>query len=164
MELALEELEKLDSVNQQTIFLICTGKGMDDISEQVQRAEELGVAITTVNFINDEYTDLLREAAGQTGGNWIDINDCSLYNADDIDEIQYRTRQAFPFIDERNQDVLDTDGDGILDIYEKNGVRATNGQIVYSDPDLADSDGDGLTDREELEIRTDEESGVTAYL
>ena len=122
LELALDELEKLDSVNQQTIFLICTGKGMDDISEQVQRAEELGVAITTVNFMNGSYTELLKNVAEQTGGNWIDISDCELYNETDIDEIQYRTRQAFPFIDERNQNVLDTDGDGILDIYEKNDI------------------------------------------
>lgn len=47
-------------------------------------------------------------------------------------------------------DYTDTDGDGLYDTYEINGVRIQNGKIVYTDPYNSDSDGDGISDFEEM--------------
>jgi hypothetical protein len=44
----------------------------------------------------------------------------------------------------------DTDGDGLYDVYENVGMRLSNGQYIYSDPQKKDTDGDGLNDGEEV--------------
>lgn len=49
-----------------------------------------------------------------------------------------------------HMDMKDTDGDGLYDVYETNGMRLSNGQIVYTDPTKADSDGDGINDYEAM--------------
>ncbi|GHH98682.1 hypothetical protein AM1BK_22250 [Neobacillus kokaensis] len=46
-------------------------------------------------------------------------------------------------------DTTDTDGDGLYDIYETEGMKTPYG-IIYSDPNKKDTDGDGLTDGEEM--------------
>lgn len=46
--------------------------------------------------------------------------------------------------------MLDSDGDGIYDTIEINGVRIQNGKVVYTDPYKADTDGDGVSDFDEL--------------
>ncbi len=47
-------------------------------------------------------------------------------------------------------DYHDTDGDGLYDTYEINGMRIQNGTVVYTDPFNADSDNDGLSDYQEM--------------
>ena len=47
-------------------------------------------------------------------------------------------------------ELLDSDGDGIYDTMEINGIRIQNGTIAYTDPYKADTDGDGLSDFAEL--------------
>ena len=49
-----------------------------------------------------------------------------------------------------NIDMKDSDGDGIYDINEINGIKLSNNKIVYTDPNLVDSDGDGISDYDEL--------------
>jgi len=44
----------------------------------------------------------------------------------------------------------DTDGDGLLDVYEIKGVRIQNGKIVCSKPNDEDTDDDGINDFVEL--------------
>ncbi|MFJ8067373.1 DUF3289 family protein [Peribacillus sp. NPDC096447] len=46
-------------------------------------------------------------------------------------------------------DITDSDGDGLYDIYEIEGMKTPYG-IIYSDPNKKDSDGDGLTDGQEM--------------
>ncbi|WP_026581608.1 DUF3289 family protein [Bacillus sp. J33] len=46
-------------------------------------------------------------------------------------------------------DTKDSDGDGLYDIYETEGMKTPYG-IIYSDPNKKDSDGDGLTDGQEM--------------
>lgn len=53
-------------------------------------------------------------------------------------------------IGEYAYDMLDSDGDGLYDTIEVNGVRIQNGTIVYTDPYTVDTDGDGLSDFEEI--------------
>ncbi|QNF30143.1 DUF3289 family protein [Metabacillus elymi] len=46
-------------------------------------------------------------------------------------------------------DTKDSDGDGLYDIYEIEGMKTPYG-IIYADPTKKDSDGDGLTDGQEM--------------
>ncbi len=46
--------------------------------------------------------------------------------------------------------LVDTDGDGLTDVMEIEGVRIQNGEVITTDPFKADTDGDGLLDSEEL--------------
>lgn len=50
----------------------------------------------------------------------------------------------------REFDYLDSDGDGLYDIYEINGMRIQNGRIVYTNPYNVDTDGDGISDFDEM--------------
>ncbi len=43
----------------------------------------------------------------------------------------------------------DKDGDGLLDVYETEGMRTITGRIITTNADIADTDGDTLTDSEE---------------
>lgn len=47
---------------------------------------------------------------------------------------------------------VDTDEDGIPDIYETTGVRSYTGKILKSDPDKADTNDDGIDDWESLNL------------
>jgi hypothetical protein len=49
---------------------------------------------------------------------------------------------------------FDTDGDGLSDNVEKNGIRIGDGEVIYTNPYKADTDGDGLTDGQEVGVRT----------
>jgi uncharacterized protein (TIGR03034 family) len=44
---------------------------------------------------------------------------------------------------------IDSDGDGLYDTYEIEGMKTPYG-IIYTNPDMKDSDGDGLTDGQEM--------------
>ncbi|MGP4038696.1 DUF3289 family protein [Gracilibacillus sp. D59] len=62
-------------------------------------------------------------------------------------------------------DLKDSDGDGLNDTYETEGMKTPYG-IIYSDPKKKDSDGDGLTDGQEMgpfESFTLEIFGVTLH-
>lgn len=47
-------------------------------------------------------------------------------------------------------DMTDSDGDGLYDVYEVNGIKLQNGQIIKTDPFKADSDDDGISDFDEV--------------
>lgn len=57
-------------------------------------------------------------------------------------------------------------GDGLWDIYEKQGMCGANGRFYYSDPALIDTDSDALSDKEEMgacfQIEVDDQG--TVYL
>ncbi len=81
----------------------------------------------------------------------------------DVNETQKSTANS----DETSSDVkinsTDSDGDGLYDTYEIEGMKTPYG-IIYSDPNKKDSDGDGLTDGEEmgsLQTYTMELFGIT---
>ncbi|MBR1931076.1 MAG: hypothetical protein IJ833_06335 [Lachnospiraceae bacterium] len=44
----------------------------------------------------------------------------------------------------------DTDGDGLPDYYELNGMRLSNGRIIKTNPNSKDSDNDGISDYDEM--------------
>ena len=160
IELAIDELNRLNSGNEKAILLLCSGEELDDIEEVVRLAKQYDISITTVDFDNEKrYSSVLKNAAEETGGKYLDI---SAYNFDiyeDLCEIATNAVESF-----RRNRMKDADGDGIFDIYELYGIKASNGTIIKTDYKKADTDGDGLTDSEEMNVEENAESGeVVAY-
>ena len=160
IELAIEELNRLNSGNEKAILLLCSGEELDDTSEVVRLAKQYDISITTVDFDNEKrYSSALKNAASETGGKYLDI---SAYNFDiyeDLCEIATNAVESF-----RRNRMKDADGDGIFDIYELYGIKASNGTIIKTDYKKADTDGDGLTDSEEMNVKENAETGeVVAY-
>ena len=137
------------------MVLMTDGIGNYDDAITARAADE-GIVIYTVGlgFWIDE--DLLRGIAAGTGGRYFPAA-----SADDLIE-------AFEEIGEViRDDGTDTDGDGLTDCEEENGMLSTWGmfdehldptqneafvgdRIVTSDPNDPDTDDDGLTDGEEM--------------
>jgi hypothetical protein len=60
--------------------------------------------------------------------------------------------------------INDTDGDGLSDELEREGIPIGTGERLRTNPNVADTDGDGLDDREELRlsnVRTHPDNGGT---
>ena len=151
IQLAIEQLNGLNSDNRKSILLFCSGTKLDDMEDVVEMAKKFDIPITTVNIVNDKYSAVLKNIAEETGGTYLDISGYNFSSRDDLYKIANMTLDAFSYI--ANRENIDTDGDGIPDMYEVLGVKATNGQVLYSDPNKADMDGDGLTDGEELNVK-----------
>ncbi|MDE5780153.1 MAG: VWA domain-containing protein, partial [Lachnospiraceae bacterium] len=121
--------------NEKIIILICDG----DVSYNttlVQSAKEKEIKIHCINVINGTSTAMAK-IAKETGGTYY-------YAA---------TTESLSKIISKLQgdtvgyvDPTDSDGDGLYDVYEVNGMRLSNGKIVYTDPNKADTDGDGVSD------------------
>lgn len=61
------------------------------------------------------------------------------------------TYKTDPLLFDTDGDTL-SDGDGLPDILETQGMRAINGRVYYSNPYVVDSDNDGVYDGEEMGI------------
>ena len=95
--------------------------------------------IGTIGLGNGVRRNLLERIANETGGKY--------FFADQSFELE----ELFEDIAEDTIDfVKDTDGDGIPDWYEINGMRLGNGVYIKTNPYDPDSDNDGLLDGEEI--------------
>jgi hypothetical protein len=121
-----------------------------------QRAKDAGIVIFTVSLGSDIDRALLQGIAAGTGGEYF-----AAASADDL-------VAAFEAIGSVvRDDGSDTDGDGLTDCEEKNGMLSNWGmfdtsldptkndpfvgnRIATSDPNDADTDDDGLTDGQEM--------------
>lgn len=114
---------------------------------------------------NDEVISGIEDCITNAINNGIIINTVSMgaYTNDYLDEQISRTGgKSYLFIDSigvksdydarlsYDGTLSDSDGDGIPDIYEINGIRIQNGRIIYTNPNNADTDGDGVSDYEEM--------------
>lgn len=121
------------------IILICDG----DVSESLKIitcANDNNIVIYCVNVASGT-SGVMENLAYTTGGNYY-------YAARSEDLIKVMENLQKETVD--NIDMKDSDGDGIYDIYEINGIKLSNNKIVYTDPNLVDSDGDGISDYDEL--------------
>lgn len=120
------------------------------------RAADEGIVIYTVGLGSGIDEALLRRIAAGTGGRYFPAP-----SADDLVAAFEEIGQVI------RDDGTDTDGDGLTDCEEENGMLSTWGmfdehldptqneafvgdRIVTSDPDDPDTDDDGLTDGEEM--------------
>ena len=140
---ALEWLEASKSGNSQIVVIICDGTvkynyKIDDVYYEVRRAKKNNIKIYAVN-VDTQESQILREIAEETGGKYFSAN-----TEEEIQELGKVFARASA------TDMLDTDGDGLYDIYEKNGFKLLTGEIVCTDPYKADTDDDGVSDYDEL--------------
>lgn len=131
----IDLLNGTTDTNKKMLILICDG----DISYNatiVKSAKEKGIIIHCINVVNGSST-AMEKIASETGGIYY-----YAATASDIEKvISELTGETVEAID-----MTDSDGDGLYDVYEVNGMRLSNGQIVYTDPNSVDTDGDGISD------------------
>ena len=105
-----------------------------------QQAANARITIYTIGLGSDIDEPLLRGIANGTGGTYHHVA-----NAEDLPDVFRRIE------DDSGDDGTDTDGDGLTDCQEEEGMHDSAGFLVFtSDPREADTDGDGLTDGEEI--------------
>lgn len=119
--------------------------GDDDMKleeDLLQSIVSQGIKLFVVNIADRNKVTNLRSMIVEAGGYYYTANkskniENSLYHAYEIIRTGVNTK--------------DSDGDGLFDVFEKKGIRSTNGQLIKTDPKNADSDNDELTDFEELD-------------
>lgn len=102
----------------------------------VQSAKNKGIKIHCINVVNGTST-AMEQMAEDTGGTYYYAATTESLS-EIISELQGDTVGYV--------DPTDSDGDGLYDVYEVNGMRLSNGKIVYTDPNKTDTDGDGGSD------------------
>ncbi len=133
-----------DDEASKMIILFTEGK-MHDFPEQLSEkvvaeiaryARENGIQIHCVDF-SDTVVEELESLATLSGG--------SYYQAVTTEQMMSAI-SGITGTSRSDMDLTDSDGDGLYDVYEINGMRLSNGQIVYTDPNNPDTDGDGIND------------------
>lgn len=139
----MESLENFN-VNKDSdrqLIIICDG-AISYNEDAVIYAVNNGIKI---NFVligsNESREKICRKISKKTNG--------ALYVVENEDDIQkYMSKISDKIFGNDLQ--IDSDGDGLCDSYEINGMRISNGNIMYTNPMEADSDGDGLSDYDEM--------------
>ena len=128
-----------DESYEKIIVLICDGEST--CSEVALNAAIYNnIKINCIN-VSRGSAEELRRIADATGGEYY-----YAATAADLTEVMKQVQQ-----DTLGEiDTTDTDGDGLYDVYEVNGMRIATGEIIYTNPNEADTDGDGITDGEEM--------------
>lgn len=136
VRLANEELiTNGDPEHVKLTILLTDGEGYYDPSLTTQAVEN-DIVIYTIGLGSSVDEGLLRSIAEATGGLYFPVA-----SADQLPDVFQRIPGGGG---------QDTDGDGLPDLLETNGIRIGTGEIIYTNPGLWDTDGDGLSDGEEL--------------
>lgn len=139
LSLAIDELGKIKNHKKQVIILICDGD-VNDVEKQVNDAIAADISIYTINVVNGDSSQLEYIANATGGYPYTAINSWQIVES--MNKIKNETISS-PI-------QSDFDGDGILDIYEKVGIKLSNGHTINTDPEKKDSDDDGISDGDEL--------------
>lgn len=123
----------------QLLVLLTDGQGRYSSGLTTQAAND-NVTIYTIGLSNGVNASLLNQIAVGTGGTYNQVN-----SAADLPRV-FRSVE----IDSGLAGGEDTDGDGLTDQQEIDGITDVTGTVFTSDPDNPDTDGDGLTDLEEV--------------
>lgn len=137
-------------------ILLTDGQSSYNTALTTQAADE-AIAIYTIGLGAGVDTALLQGIADGTGGQYLPLAD-----ANQLPDLYQE------LIGDLIDDGTDTDGDGLTDCEERNGLfvpivltlpgilgggSITLPNFIFTDPNLADTDEDGLSDGEELERR-----------
>lgn len=133
------QLVNSPSSNSKMIILLCDGD-MKAMADFVTFANDNNIVVHCINVTNGTSTEM-QKLADATGGGYY-------YAATSADIIDAMNKLQGDTVNE--VDTTDSDGDGLYDVYEVNGVRLPNNQIVYTDRDNPDTDGDGISDFDEV--------------
>ncbi|MCP3747558.1 S-layer homology domain-containing protein [Paenibacillus sp. A3M_27_13] len=145
LDSALTELEQNGEDNHDKFIVLLTdGQGTRNnefIDDAIQKAKSEKISVYTIGLGESIDERMLKRIASETGGSYFHAT-----TAESID-------LAYEHVADETIDaslVLDSDKDGIPDYFEINGVRLSNGDILYGlDPNNADTDGDGVPDGSE---------------
>ncbi len=142
LEKAIKQYTKksyTDKGNQKYIVLICDGD-MEYNQDIVDEAIENDIAIITILTAQESEAEL-KKISDETGGEFYMIDDTTEI-ADLLFQLQKKTLGEL--------DTKDSDGDGLYDVYEKNGMLCANGKIVESSARTRHTDVDGISDYDEM--------------
>ncbi len=134
-----------DHLKAQILLTDGVGSYSHTLTEQAKAAD---ITIYTIGLGYDVDTALLQNIAAGTGGMYFPVS-----SADGLP-------QVFRRIADGGTDLTDTDGDGLPDRQEREGIRLCTGELLKTDPGKRDTDGDGLTDLEELGQRQNVPAGT----
>ena len=139
--LALQQYTEKDA--NRTMIFLTDGEGTWNNS-LIDVAIKEGVKVYTIGLGETVDEQILQKIASSTNGVYYPAN-----NALDLLEILNVAA------DESLEKTIDSDGDGIPDYYEQNGLILGTNEIIKTNPYEADSDGDGLKDSEEIIFNVD---------
>jgi len=138
VRIANNELISKSSANRiKAMILLTDGEGSYDTS-LTKQAKDNNIVIYTVGLGTSVDSTLLTSIADGTGGMYFPVSSAS------------QLPEVFSRITEIVNDAVDTDGDGLYDNAELNGMRDGLGQMYYSNPNSKDTDEDGLSDDSEV--------------
>ena len=147
INLALEELEKNGRQDTKKVIVFLTdgrnSTGDGDVTDELGRANELGVNIYTVGLGKNADRQILQQIADSTGGHYYYVD-----YAKDLHNPYDQIGGDIELIKD-----TDSDGDGIPDWVENKGyiIKGTLGKTINpTDPNNPDTDDDGIDDGDEL--------------
>ncbi|MBO6207612.1 MAG: cellulose binding domain-containing protein [Lachnospiraceae bacterium] len=164
-DMAIEALNAAQSNGNKKIgYLLYPGASYDNLFKkessymiaQTSKALSDGSVLNAIP-ITEEPSEELEIYINRMGG--------KQYNGDEyaiMDAIELDLAQRLELTDGYFNDI-DTDDDGLLDVWEVKGMRASNGMVVYSDPNLRDTDYDGYRDGEEVGEQDPETGDFKVY-
>ncbi len=125
------------------VYRVDSSSMQNDIIRELDKAAGLQINAISVGEWEDAF--LQQQLENRGGQSFI------MTSAAELTELlQSYFDQEHGGFEVREFDYLDSDGDGLYDTYEINGMRIQNGTVVYTDPYSTDTDGDGISDCDEM--------------
>ena len=133
----IKMLKENGSSNTPLLVLICDGD-VRYSSSTIEDAQKNNIPIFCVNVVNGSSAAMNQIAFQAGGAYYYAATNKDIVNA--VSELKGDTVSSV--------DVKDTDGDGLYDVYEVNGMMLSNGKIIYSDVNKKNSILGNATDAE----------------
>jgi len=147
---ALNEcLNTIDTSGNYNNIIAFLSDGESSVDDSIlSKLNNNGVKIASIALGNGSSASTMQRLSDATNGQYVFAE-----NSSDLDAIYSAIQGSLIGVD-----ATDTDGDGIPDIVEINGMKNQYSNIIRTDPNLYDTDGDGKSDGEEMGklIETDE--------
>ena len=131
----------MNSSNTKIAIFMSDGEPSDTITTHtLNLISSSGVIFHTVGY-GSKFNSLRTLSDAGTG---------TVYTATNVDELIEAYEDIYLF---SGISTVDNDGDGLYDVFEKNGMTLPNGKVIFTDPFKNDTDGDGLVDGLEVLLK-----------